>query len=146
MKRIRTIVALVTVIVMMLSLAGCGGGASGLKKGAEFDLGDNTYMFEGASAEGTEVTVHLLIKGDGAPVVIRNNQLQTAVMVKLGDGDNTITPSTVSFNAADDAAGYGSRVSFTFEVPEGTDVPKTATAINGFDENDTVQLDLGSAL
>lgn len=147
----KLVLLLFVAAAMVISLAGCGSG--GVKKGQEFTLGKNTYKLESAEKSGSTVTVKLLVKGKNAPVIIKGfgstgtpgPQMVSAVNMKLGEGDEAINVSTVSFDSIKMDNGFGVRMAFKFNVPSGRETPVTATAINNSNKKETVKLDLASA-
>lgn len=150
MKRI-IIAALVTALCFVF--AGCGSG-SGFKAGEQFQLGENTYAlekWERMTDKDTDTTegyaVCLLQVGDSAPVIITglgtdNMSTESTLDMTLNMNDSTISPNTIGFQAIDDVEGYGSRVTFSFDIPKGEDLPESATFINLTEDDESVQLNL----
>lgn len=150
MKRI-LVVALVAALCLVF--AGCGS-SSGYSAGEQFQLGDNTYALEKwerttandtSSSDGYSVC--LLQVGNTAPIVISgfgsdNASMKSALEMTLIDGDTTYSAKTVGFAAIDDVEGYGSRITFGFDIPKGTDLPTSATLVNTSSGEESVQLNL----
>ncbi|MBR0373103.1 MAG: hypothetical protein IJH91_01090 [Mogibacterium sp.] len=149
MKTKRTALLAVLLALVML-LASCGG-SKGVAKGEQFTLGDYTYALEKVERSGDKCTVTLLLVGDQVPVILTSDGAggmvtKVGILMRMGEGDDAINATEISINAVDDVEGYGGRMGFTFTLPADAELPETATAINGFDEKETVVLDLTSAL
>ena len=153
MKSLNKIIAAMSVMIMCVAFAGCGGG-SGYSEGEQFQLGEDTYALEKvvrAIDEDTSSTecygVSLLHVGNSAPVIISGLgtsgalSTQSAIDLTLTDGDTTYSPRSISFAATDEVEGYGSRVVFYFDIPTGTALPTSGT-LKGTSDEETVELNL----
>lgn len=149
----KKIIAAAAVLMMCFAFAGCGG-SSGYAKGEQFQIGDDTYALEKVVKAIDKDTsssecygVSLLHVGNTAPVVISGlgangaMSTQSAIEMTLIDGDTNYSASSLSFEATDEVEGYGSRVTFYFDLPVGTSVPTGAT-VKGSGDEEAVQLDL----
>ena len=138
------------VIIMCVAFAGCGG-SSGYSQGEQFQLGDETYALEKwernidkdtSASEGYSVCI--LEVGTTAPIIISgfgtaNATATSAIGLELSNGEKTYTPTSIGFQAIDDVEGYGSRITFYFDLPVGEDIPTSGTLTK--DGEEPVELD-----
>ena len=129
----KKLIAAVAVAIMCIAFAGCG--ETGYTQDQQFELGDNTYALESVlrvPANDTSSTdgygVSFLQVGNTAPIVISGfgsgtMNTKSAIIMDLIDGDNTIEAKTISFKAIDDVEGYGSRITFYFDIPKDSEMP-----------------------
>lgn len=147
MKNIRKIMALLTVAAMVMLAAGCGSSSGALKKGSEFTLGENTFMYQETARSGDTMSVTLYVKGDGSIKIggSLGGGLSAIVPVDvvLGEDDaSAIRANTVTLDSNGGTEGYKLSMVFNFNIAGVETVPDVAKVIDKADTNNTALLDI----
>ena len=74
--------------------------------------------------------------------VLGSNEMHSGVDVAALLGEEEIGTQNINFAAASDAPGFGVRATFTFLIPEGAELPQSATLFDTTDKQKSAALNL----
>ena len=153
MRVLKCFTVLMLVLSILLVMTGCG--TKGYRADVNFQQGDITYCLEDVvrvSEKDTDTTkaytVSLLIYGDAVPINWNMNTgyVTSGIKLTLNGKDEEFSYSEVSFEAAEGVKpGFKNRVTFVFQIPEDSKLPKQGILSSTGGSSDPVEINISSA-
>ena len=153
MRNVKIFTLVLSFLFMFCVLSGCG--TKGYHADVNFQQGDMTYCLEDVvrvSEKDTDTTkaytVSLLIYGDAVPINWNMNTgyVTSGIKLTLNGKDEEFSYSEVSFEAAEGVKpGFKNRVTFVFQIPEDSKLPKQGILSSTGGSSDPVEINISSA-